>query len=167
MIGLTSDAGILVNNARIYSQQYRFTYNEPQPVEQLVTRVCDVKQAYTMYGGKLGLLYCSKMCWCTVCVCVCVFYFTFTFTYIFMYFFQARGLLVCLSYSLVGIVISDFNCITATQVVTLLDGKQLRSARIIRLLSTTFCPTKYFLCVVRRVSFELCVLLASIPHYRM
>lgn len=49
--GLSSDANILINNARLQSQRYLYTYQEPIPVEQLVQRVCNYKQAYTQYGG--------------------------------------------------------------------------------------------------------------------
>mmetsp|Transcript_68876 Transcript_68876/g.192397 ORF Transcript_68876/g.192397 Transcript_68876/m.192397 type:complete len:186 (+) Transcript_68876:610-1167(+) len=49
--GLTADANILINNARLQSQRYLYTYQEPMPVEQLVQRVCNYKQAYTQYGG--------------------------------------------------------------------------------------------------------------------
>lgn len=49
--GLTADANILINQARLNSQRYRYTYQEPMPVEQLVERVCNYKQAYTQYGG--------------------------------------------------------------------------------------------------------------------
>merc|ERR1712070_357270 len=49
--GLTADANILINNARVNSQRYTYSYQEPMPVEQLVQRVCNFKQAYTMYGG--------------------------------------------------------------------------------------------------------------------
>ena len=31
--------------------RYRYTYQEPMPVEQLVRHICDYKQAYTQYGG--------------------------------------------------------------------------------------------------------------------
>jgi len=49
--GLTADANILINNARLQSQRYLYTYQESMPVEQLVQRVCNYKQAYTQYGG--------------------------------------------------------------------------------------------------------------------
>ena len=31
--------------------RYRYTYQDPMPVEQLVRHICDYKQAYTQYGG--------------------------------------------------------------------------------------------------------------------
>jgi 20S proteasome subunit alpha 3 len=49
--GLTSDANILINTARVAAQRYTFTYAEPMPVEQLVQSLCDTKQGYTQFGG--------------------------------------------------------------------------------------------------------------------
>jgi len=49
--GITADANILINQARLHAQRYRFAYQEQQPVEQLVQSLCDEKQAYTQYGG--------------------------------------------------------------------------------------------------------------------
>lgn len=49
--GISSDANILVNYARVVAQRHLFTYGEPIPVEQLVQAVCDQKQGYTQFGG--------------------------------------------------------------------------------------------------------------------
>lgn len=49
--GLTADANILINQARVTAQRYLFTYDENMPLEQLVQKVCNYKQAYTQYGG--------------------------------------------------------------------------------------------------------------------
>ncbi|KAM3570633.1 hypothetical protein VYU27_007303 [Nannochloropsis oceanica] len=49
--GLTSDANILINQARLSAQRYLYQYQETMPVEQLVRSICDYKQAYTQYGG--------------------------------------------------------------------------------------------------------------------
>ncbi|EEB05781.1 20S proteasome component alpha 3 [Schizosaccharomyces japonicus yFS275] len=49
--GLTADANILINYARRVGQQYLQTYNEDIPCEQMVRRVCDLKQGYTQHGG--------------------------------------------------------------------------------------------------------------------
>ncbi|TPX34686.1 hypothetical protein SmJEL517_g02746 [Synchytrium microbalum] len=49
--GITADANTLINYARTQAQQYLFTYDEPIPVEQLVQKLCDLKQGYTQYGG--------------------------------------------------------------------------------------------------------------------
>nr|CAG4641027.1 EOG090X09LQ [Eulimnadia texana] len=50
--GITSDANVLINELRLISQRYLLQYNESIPCEQLVSWLCDVKQAYTQYGGK-------------------------------------------------------------------------------------------------------------------
>ncbi|OZJ05142.1 hypothetical protein BZG36_01390 [Bifiguratus adelaidae] len=49
--GMTADANILINWSRTSAQRFLFTYNEPIPCEQLVQRLCDLKQGYTQYGG--------------------------------------------------------------------------------------------------------------------
>jgi len=49
--GLTADANILINQARLGSQRYLYQYQSPMPVEQMVKSICDYKQAYTQYGG--------------------------------------------------------------------------------------------------------------------
>lgn len=50
--GITSDANVLTNELRVIAQRYRYNYGEPIPCEQLVSYLCDIKQAYTQYGGK-------------------------------------------------------------------------------------------------------------------
>ena len=49
--GLTSDANILIEEARLRAGRYEYQYDEPIPIEQLVESVCNYKQAYTQYGG--------------------------------------------------------------------------------------------------------------------
>jgi len=49
--GLTSDANILLGYARRSAMGYTYQFQEPQPVENLIKRVCDTKQGYTQYGG--------------------------------------------------------------------------------------------------------------------
>eukprot|EP00126_Sphaerothecum_destruens_P014914 Sdes_comp8807_c0_seq1m191 len=49
--GITADANILVNKARLSAERYFFSYQEPIPCEQLVQQLCDLKQGYTQYGG--------------------------------------------------------------------------------------------------------------------
>src|SRR5271169_3254274 len=49
--GMTADANILINTARVYAQQYLYTYDDNIPCEQLVKRLCDLKQGYTQTGG--------------------------------------------------------------------------------------------------------------------
>ncbi|KAL7735658.1 hypothetical protein ACLKA6_002542 [Drosophila palustris] len=59
--GITSDANVLTSELRLIAQRYQFSYGEVIPCEQLVSHLCDVKQAYTQYGGKrpfgVSLLY--------------------------------------------------------------------------------------------------------------
>jgi len=50
--GITSDANVLTSELRLISQRYLLQYGEPMPCEQLVSWLCDIKQAYTQYGGK-------------------------------------------------------------------------------------------------------------------
>lgn len=49
--GMTADANILINYARQAAQRFLLTYNEEIPCEQLVRRLCDLKQGYTQHGG--------------------------------------------------------------------------------------------------------------------
>ncbi|CCE61644.1 hypothetical protein TPHA_0A05700 [Tetrapisispora phaffii CBS 4417] len=49
--GLTADAEILINTARVFAQNYLQTYNEDIPVEVLVRKLSDIKQGYTQHGG--------------------------------------------------------------------------------------------------------------------
>ncbi len=49
--GLTADARILVNQARIQAQIHQITYNESITVENLTYRIADMKQAYTQHAG--------------------------------------------------------------------------------------------------------------------
>jgi 20S proteasome subunit alpha 3 len=49
--GITSDANILIDNARLTCQRYYYAYQEPIPVEQLVQSLCNLKQSYTQHGG--------------------------------------------------------------------------------------------------------------------
>jgi 20S proteasome subunit alpha 3 len=49
--GITADANILIENARLNSQRYLYAYQENIPVEYLVQQLCDLKQGYTQYGG--------------------------------------------------------------------------------------------------------------------
>ncbi|XP_049850744.1 proteasome subunit alpha type-4-like [Schistocerca gregaria] len=50
--GITSDANVMVNYARMTSQRYIYTYQEPCPIEHLVRTICDLKQGYTQFGGQ-------------------------------------------------------------------------------------------------------------------
>jgi proteasome alpha subunit len=49
--GLSSDARILVDQARIFSQSNKLTYDEPVDVEILSKRVGDIMQVYTQHAG--------------------------------------------------------------------------------------------------------------------
>ena len=59
--GLTSDANLLTQELRLIGQRYFYSKQELMPCEQLVSQLCDTKQAYTQYGGKrpfgVSLLY--------------------------------------------------------------------------------------------------------------
>jgi len=49
--GLSCDAHILVDQARIYSQSNRLLYDEPIDVEILTRRIGEIKQLYTQHAG--------------------------------------------------------------------------------------------------------------------
>lgn len=49
--GLTADANILIDQARLRAGRYHYQYQEPIPVEQLVEHICNYKQFYTQRGG--------------------------------------------------------------------------------------------------------------------
>jgi len=49
--GLIADARRLIDFARETAQQEKFVYSEPISVELLTRQVCDLKQAYTQFGG--------------------------------------------------------------------------------------------------------------------
>ena len=49
--GLMGDARILVDQARIYAQANRLTYDEPVDIEILSKRVGDIAQLYTQHAG--------------------------------------------------------------------------------------------------------------------
>jgi len=49
--GITSDANTLIDHCRLESQRHTYTYQEPIPVEIVVTKLCNVKQSYTQFGG--------------------------------------------------------------------------------------------------------------------
>ncbi len=51
IVGLSSDARVLVNQARIDAQSNKLTYDEPIDVEALTAKICDVQQVYTQHGG--------------------------------------------------------------------------------------------------------------------
>jgi proteasome alpha subunit len=50
VVGLGSDARILIDQARIYAQINRLTYDEPIDVEVLTKRIGDIEQVYTQHA---------------------------------------------------------------------------------------------------------------------
>ncbi len=49
--GIASDARILVDKARLVSQQHKVTYDSPISAEAVVKEIADDKQKFTQYGG--------------------------------------------------------------------------------------------------------------------
>ncbi|MHA1650819.1 MAG: archaeal proteasome endopeptidase complex subunit alpha [Candidatus Helarchaeota archaeon] len=49
--GLTADARVLIDHARVQAQINRLTYDEPISIYQLVRKICDLKQVYTQHAG--------------------------------------------------------------------------------------------------------------------
>jgi len=66
--GITSDANVLTNQLRLFSQRHLLHYGEPIPCEQLVASLCDIKQAYTQFGGVYGTLILYSMSYCTISI---------------------------------------------------------------------------------------------------
>merc|ERR1711923_608302 len=50
--GITADANVLTNELRLIAQRHYLQYQEAIPCEQVVSSLCDLKQAYTQFGGK-------------------------------------------------------------------------------------------------------------------
>jgi proteasome alpha subunit len=51
VVGLGSDARILIDQARISAQSNRLMYDEPIDVEIITKRISDIKQLYTQHAG--------------------------------------------------------------------------------------------------------------------
>ncbi len=51
VVGLGSDARILIDQARVYSQSNRLMYDEPIDIEVMTKRIGDIKQLYTQHAG--------------------------------------------------------------------------------------------------------------------
>lgn len=50
MSGLTADARTMIDKARVESQNYWFTYNEPMPVESVTQSVCNLAMQFGETG---------------------------------------------------------------------------------------------------------------------
>ena len=101
----------------LYSR-YLLQYQEPIPCEQLVSSLCDIKQAYTQFGGKMTLqvwlIFSWAFCLYTYDICNCNWYLSF----------QGNGHLVCLFFTWVGTNIMASNCTKVTPVGISVAGKQ-------------------------------------------
>jgi proteasome alpha subunit len=51
IVGLSSDARMLIDQARVYAQSNKLTYDEPIDVEVVTKRISDIKQLYTQHAG--------------------------------------------------------------------------------------------------------------------
>ena len=49
--GILSDARILIEKARLISQQNRITYDSPIDVEEVIREIANTKQFFTQFGG--------------------------------------------------------------------------------------------------------------------
>jgi len=49
--GITSDARVLIERARVSAQNHRISYDSAPSTESIVREVADVKQQFTQYGG--------------------------------------------------------------------------------------------------------------------
>jgi proteasome alpha subunit len=49
--GLSSDARVLINQARVFCQSNRLLYDEPVDLEALTRRIGDISQVYTQHAG--------------------------------------------------------------------------------------------------------------------
>ena len=49
--GITSDARVLVEKARLIAQQHRVTYDSAPNTESVIRDVADIQQQFTQYGG--------------------------------------------------------------------------------------------------------------------
>ncbi|MEM2905534.1 MAG: archaeal proteasome endopeptidase complex subunit alpha [Candidatus Bathyarchaeia archaeon] len=51
IVGLGADARVLIDQARLFAQSNRLTYDEPIDTEVLARRIADIKQIYTQHSG--------------------------------------------------------------------------------------------------------------------
>lgn len=49
--GISSDARVLIDKARVLAQQHRITYDTEPITESIVRDIADIKQQFTQYGG--------------------------------------------------------------------------------------------------------------------
>jgi len=49
--GISSDARVLIEKARVLAQQHRVTYDSAPSTESIVRDIADIKQQFTQYGG--------------------------------------------------------------------------------------------------------------------
>ncbi|RMD45434.1 archaeal proteasome endopeptidase complex subunit alpha [Candidatus Pacearchaeota archaeon] len=49
--GISSDARVLIERARVAAQQHRITYDSTPDAETIVREIADIKQQFTQYGG--------------------------------------------------------------------------------------------------------------------
>ena len=49
--GIVSDGRLLIERAQVLAQQHKVTYDEPVDIITVVKEICNLKQAYTQYGG--------------------------------------------------------------------------------------------------------------------
>ncbi len=49
--GISSDARVLIDKARVIAQQHQVTYDSPVSTESIVKEIADIKQQFTHYGG--------------------------------------------------------------------------------------------------------------------
>jgi proteasome alpha subunit len=49
--GLSSDARVLIDQARIDAQSNKLTYDEPIDIDVLAEKICSTQQVYTQHGG--------------------------------------------------------------------------------------------------------------------
>jgi proteasome alpha subunit len=49
--GISSDARVLIDKARMLAQQHRVTYDSAPSTESVVRDIADIKQQFTQYGG--------------------------------------------------------------------------------------------------------------------
>jgi len=63
IVGLSSDARMLIDQARVYAQSNKLTYDESIDTEVVTKRICDIKQLYTQHAGVrpfgVSLIFCG------------------------------------------------------------------------------------------------------------